>query len=168
VEDLRAQQDGDATLSAPPATEVKVDLPLSAYIPLHYVPDLTTRLGVYQRLVRPQSLEAINSLGDEIRDRFGPLPGPVRELLYVVELKAQARNAGVESIAQERRVLVIQLTEPVGGARLVLQKALGGTAQVGHSQVRLPLRGEWQKALVQTLEGLAAFKAEVLELTGVG
>jgi hypothetical protein len=88
--------------------------------------------------------------------------------LYVVELKALAREAGAESISQNGNTTVIQLREPVGGARVALQKALGRTTQVGHSQIRVTLNGTWKQELVQTLEGLATFKAQVLELAGTG
>ncbi|MBI4282590.1 MAG: transcription-repair coupling factor [Chloroflexi bacterium] len=167
VEELKGQQDGSAGV-APQPTEVKLSLPISAYIPLHYIPDLTTRLGVYQRLARPLRREQVDPLGDEIRDRFGPLPKAVRDLLYVVEVKALAREAGAESISQDGKVAVIQLREPVGGARMALQKALGKATQVGHSQIRVALHGDWRQALVQTLENLAAFKAEVMELASAG
>ena len=168
VEELKGQQDGSATGAALQPTEVKLDLPISAYIPTDYTPDLTTRLGVYQRLARPLRREDIAPLGDEIRDRFGPLPKAVRELLYVVELKALAREAGAESISQVGKVAVIQLAEPVGGARVALQKALGNATQVGHSQIRVALKNDWKQELVQTLEGLTAFKAQVLELASTG
>ena len=129
---------------------------------------LTTRLGVYQRLARPLRRDEIAPLSDEIRDRFGPLPQEVREILYVVELKALAREAGVESISHERKVAVIQLREPVGGARVALQKVLGNSAQVGHSQIRVPIHGDWKQEIVRILEGLATFKAEVMELASAG
>jgi transcription-repair coupling factor (superfamily II helicase) len=168
VEELKAQQDGSATDAALQPTEVKLDLPISAYIPTYYIPDLTTRLGVYQRLARPLRRDDIAPLGDEIRDRFGPLPKAVNELLYAVELKALAREAGAESISQNGKTTVIQLREPVGGARLVLQRAMGRATQVGHSQVRLTLSNNWRPELVKTLENLAAFKAQALGLSGTG
>jgi len=168
VEELRGERDGVSPDKAARDLEVKIDLPISAYIPMDYVPDLTTRLGVYQRLARARQREDVATLGDEIRDRFGPLPAEVRDLLYVVELKALAREVGAESIAQDGKVAVIQLREPVGGARLALQKALGRVAQVGHSQVRVTLQDGWQGALMETLDGLVAFKAQVMEMAGKG
>ena len=164
VAELRAELDGGGPPTLP--TEVKLDLPISAYIPLHYVPDLTTRLGVYQRLTRPLRREEIATLGDEIRDRFGPLPRAVRDLLFVVELRTLARGAGVEAVSRVGREVVVQLREPVASARLALQKSLGQTPRVGHSQIRLPLRDGWTEDLVGTLERLAEFKEGVLELSG--
>ena len=161
VEELKGEQDGTEVNRD---AEVKLDLPISAYIPLHYIPDLTTRLGVYQRLARPLHREEIAPLCEEIRDRFGPLPKAVRDILYVVEIKALARQSGAKSISHDRKVATIQLREPVGGARLVLQKNLGNAAQVGHSQIRVALKGSWRQEIVHILEGLADFKAEVIEL----
>ena len=163
VAELRAEQDGGAPTSL--SIDVKLDLPISAYIPLHYVPDLTTRLGVYQRLAKPLRREEIGSLRDEIRDRFGPLPRVVRDLLFVVELRSLARNLGVEAVSKVGREIVLQMSEPVSGARLALQKSLGPAPRVGHSQIRLNLREGWREELVRTLEGLATFRAEVMELS---
>ncbi len=163
VAELRAEQDGGNSPSLP--TDVKLDLPISAYIPLHYVPDLTTRLGVYQRFAKPLRREEISSLGDEIRDRFGPLPRTVRDLLFVVELRTLARDVGVEAMSKVGREVVLQLREPVSGARLALQKSLGPAPRVGHSQIRLNLREGWREELVKTLEGLAKFRADVMELS---
>jgi transcription-repair coupling factor (superfamily II helicase) len=167
VKELTGQQ-GEPVDGTPKLAEVKLDLPISAYIPLHYIQDLTTRLGVYQRLAQPLRREEIEPVGEEIRDRFGPLPKAVQALLYVVKLKALAREARVQSISRNGKVAVIQLGEPIGGDRIALQKTLGGSAQVGHSQIRVSFRDGWTEDLVQTLEGLVAFKTKVLELSGVG
>ena len=86
--------------------------------------------------------------------------------MYVVELKALAREVGAESISRDSKVAVIHLREPVGGARVALQKSLGATPRVGYSQIRVPLRDGWKRDLVQTLEGLAAFRAGALALSG--
>ena len=163
VAELRAEQVGGNSPSL--HFDVKLDLPISAYIPLHYVPDLTTRLGVYQRLARPLGIDEIGAIGEEIRDRFGPLPRAVRDLLFVVQLRALARDVGVEAISKVGREIVLQLREPVGGARLVLQRSLGPAPRVGHSQIRLNLKEGWREELVKTLQGLAEFRAEVLELS---
>ena len=163
VAELRAEQDGEDSPTLP--SEVKLDLPISAYIPLHYVPDLTTRLGVYQRLAKPMNDDDIRAMGDEMRDRFGPLPRAVRDLLYVVELRSLARSVGVDAISKVGREIVLQMREPVSGARLALQKSLGPSPRVGHSQIRLNLRDGWREEVVKTLEGLAKFRAEVMELS---
>ena len=166
VDEVRSRRSGEQSEKPPQAQDVKVDLSVAAHIPVHYISDFATRLGVYQRMVRTQDRDEIVSLGDEIRDRFGPLPKAVRDLLYVMDIKSLAREAGAESIVQNGNVAVAQLREPVEGARLALQKTLGKAAHVGHSQIRITLGSGWQKTLSDSLERLAAFKTQALELSG--
>ena len=166
VDEVRSQRRGEPSKLSPQTQDVKVDLSIAAHIPTHYIPDFATRLGVYQRMVKTRERGEIAALGEEIRDRFGPLPRPVRDLLYVMDVKSLALEAGAESVVQDGNAAVMQLREPVEGARLALQKALGNGVHVGHSQIRIPLGSEWQKALSETLERLAAFKTEALELSG--
>ncbi len=165
VDEVRSERAGTLPRMQPEARDVKIDLPLAANIPAYYITDFATRLGVYQRLVRAQDREETASLAEEIRDRFGPLPRAVRDLLYVVDIKSLARQAGAESVSQDGKVVVLQLREPVEGARLALQKALGRNVQVGHSQIRIPIARGWQDTLSETLERLTAFVSEALELT---
>ena len=165
VEEVRGERSGAQTQRQPDVQDVKVDLPIAAHIPAYYITDFATRLGVYQRMVRTHEREEIAALADEIRDRFGPLPKAVRDLLYVMDVKSLASQAGAESITQDGKMAVVQMRDPVEGARLVLQKALGRSVQVGHSQVRIPLARGWQETLLETLERLTAFMSEALELT---
>ena len=57
-------------------------------------------------------------------------------------------------------------SEPVGGAGPAIQKVLGAGVQAGHSQVRIPMRGDWQRALLDTLVAITAFRAQLLAMAG--
>ncbi|MFQ5860865.1 MAG: transcription-repair coupling factor, partial [Dehalococcoidia bacterium] len=179
VEELRAQQQAEEGRPVEPrglalrgpqdvaAASVRVDLPLAAYIPEDYIPHLPTRLAIYQRLTRVHQREEARALEEELRDRFGPLPEPVSNLLYVVELKALAATAGVESLVRDSAWLVLGLTESVGSARLALEKALGPLARVGNQQVRLDLRRMgrgWMPGLVALLDRLKSATERLKEL----
>ena len=83
-----------------PEPGVALDLGIPAGIPEDYVPDLSVRLGLYQRLVKLQDANAIDSMADELRDRFGPMPWEAQALLYSVRLKTVSSRAGVESISR--------------------------------------------------------------------
>jgi transcription-repair coupling factor (superfamily II helicase) len=137
--------------------EPRLDLPIQAYIPEDYIVDVPSRLGAYQ-LFASASMEKISALEEELRDRFGPPPESVNNLLYVVRLRALAGQARVRSLSQDGGVVVLQFEDSIGGARLALQRALGGSAHVGASQVRVALRGGWQEALVWTLEQIIEFQ----------
>ncbi|MEZ0278521.1 MAG: transcription-repair coupling factor [Methylibium sp.] len=76
----------------------RINLGTAVLIPEDYVPDLQVRLGLYRRLSRVETHEAIEAFAAELIDRFGPLPEEVRHLLDVVEIKGLCRQAGIEQI----------------------------------------------------------------------
>ena len=165
------QTDGaspDPELKVP--TQVRVSLDLSAYIPEAYIPHLPTRLAVYQRLTRIPSRSDVGDIGEELQDRFGPLPQVVESLLYLVDLRLLAAEAGIESVVQQGPTITLSLKESVGGARMALEKALGPLCRVGNQQVHVKMRrgqDAWRGDLVRVLERLTAFKEQV-QMAGVG
>ena len=48
-------------------------------------------------------------MAQEFADRFGPTPEEVRNLLFVVQIKVLAINAGVEAIGFEEGQLLIKM-----------------------------------------------------------
>ncbi len=160
----RGEQPSEARRRPPP--QVAVSLPLQAFIPDEYLPDLPQRLGVYQRLALASDTEEVVVLGEELRDRFGPPPEPVANLLYTVRVKVLAAAAGVEAVTREGDQIALRLKEPVGGARPLLQRELGPVATVGQSLVRVPTRGRWTEVVAWTLERMAAFRERVLGMAG--
>lgn len=166
VTELRAEQSGQPLKPRADLAQVSVDLPLEAYIPEDYIADLPSRLGAYGRLARAADTEEAVIIGEELRDRFGPPPEPVRNLVYAVRVKALARAAGIESVGREGGAIALRLRHSVGGAQPLLQRELGPHARVGDALVRVPLKDAWTEALTWTLERLAAFRERVLELAG--
>ena len=96
---------------------------VSAFIPDEYIPDISERLILYQRLSSLEySLEhssetnnksEIISLREEIEDRFGPMPPEVRDLLYIMEFKAVIRYFEVIKCEYSDEKIVFQLN-PAG------------------------------------------------------
>ena len=134
VEETRANQEGISVSSLERGAEesqARVSLKLSAHIPDTYISHLPTRLAVYQRLTKVRGREQIEDIREELRDRFGPMSGPLDNLLYLVDLKLLAKEAGVESITQSGATATISLSESVGGAKTPLEKALGPSGPGG-------------------------------------
>ena len=145
----------------------RVDLPLNAGIPEDYIEHLPTRLSVYQRLARLTERRELPDIREELRDRFGPVPEEVENLLKVSEIRAIATAGGAESVIRNSEAIVITLRNPVGGARAPLQRALGPSAQVGNAQVQMPLRplgDQWLSRLTRTLERLQVFMDNMRQL----
>ena len=175
VSEMRARREEQGTesdeisiesspLFSPP--DIKIDIGIPAHLPKEYIEDLANRLGVYKRLGALTNVEGMDPIAEEMKDRFGPLPWQVNNLLYIVRLKLLARNAGVKSITRENGHMALRLKEAVGGARMALQRTLGDGISVGNTRLRMDLAGHsdgWQEPLVQTLERLVAFRDRVLQ-----
>lgn len=169
VRELEREQGGaDGALSpAPPEDPPRIELPLPSGIPEDYISHLPTRLSVYQRLAKLTERRELPEIREELRDRFGPVPDEVESLLKVSEIRALAAAGGAESVIQTADAIVISLRHPVGGAKAPLQRALGPAAQVGNSQIQMPLRplgDQWQQRLTRTLERLQVFMDNMRQL----
>ena len=145
----------------------RIELPLNAGIPEDYIEHLPTRLSVYQRLARLTERRELPEIREELRDRFGPIPEEVENLLKVSEIRAIAGAGGAESVIRSTESIVITLRNAVGGAKAPLQRALGPVAQVGNAQIQMPLRplgDQWLQRLTRTLERLQVFTDNMRQL----
>ncbi|MFH1018794.1 MAG: transcription-repair coupling factor, partial [Pseudomonadota bacterium] len=76
--------------------EIQCHVP--AFLPEDYVASTGERLLLYKRLSAARSDQELENLRLELKDRFGPPPPPVENLLEVIELKILARHLGVQSL----------------------------------------------------------------------
>jgi transcription-repair coupling factor (superfamily II helicase) len=169
VRDLNEGQWPEASPQKPAAELPRLELPLQARIPEDYVVHLPTRLSVYQVIARMTNRKAIHDFREELRDRFGPVPEEVENLLIIADLRVLAGEVNIESIQHNNEAIVMTLRTPVGGARAPLQQALGPSANVGNQQIQLPLRrlgGQWLSRLTRVLERFIAFQQRLAALAG--
>ncbi len=76
--------------------QISVDAPIM--IPEHYVPDLDLRMGLYRRLGELEDRPAIDAFAAELIDRFGALPEETANLLKIVEVKLNCREAMIAKL----------------------------------------------------------------------
>jgi transcription-repair coupling factor (superfamily II helicase) len=69
-----------------------LQLPVSAFIPEHFVADPHQRLSLYKRLTTCAQVGELALLHGEIQDRYGLPPEPVERLLEVMHLRIQAKR----------------------------------------------------------------------------
>ena len=156
----RGQQALRRSLTEDPlAPTVQLDLNLPARIPESYVPEAALRLQLYRRLAGLTALDAVDELAHEFADRFGPTPEEVRNLLFVVQIKVLAINAGVEAIGFEEGQLLIKCVRLETLDRNALQERLknqGVSARVARRAIWLEIREghEWREDLAKTLEAI--------------
>ena len=182
--------DGSATKEAE-RVEPTLDIGIPASIPEEYIEDLPARLRMYQRIVTLGTAQAeaslngtaeqgeegedaikagVSEIEDEMRDRFGPLPWQAVNLLYVTRLRLYAKDAGIESVTRERNRVVLRYGGDIGGARRAMERVLGRQAEIGNTQVRLPmdaLGADWEGALETALRALAEFTRRMVAAQSV-
>ena len=76
--------------------QISVDAPIM--IPETYVPDLDLRMGLYRRLGDLDDRQAIESFAAELIDRFGALPEETANLMKIVEVKLNLKQAMVAKL----------------------------------------------------------------------
>jgi len=89
-----------------PNFEVEINLPLAAYLPRSYVPDLRLKIDLYRRLARISSNEELEEFRASVRDRFGPIPPEVHNLFELAELRLAAQRWAINSIRIEDQFVV--------------------------------------------------------------
>jgi transcription-repair coupling factor (superfamily II helicase) len=114
-----------------------------AGFPNRYIPEAQHRLEFHRRLATVASREEIEAIRAELRDRFGPLPGPVELLLQVTALRILAATCGVTSIeVREEKVMLQRGTDYVlvGGKfpRLTQRTPKSRLNQIRHVLSSLP------------------------------
>jgi transcription-repair coupling factor (superfamily II helicase) len=82
--------------------EVKLEVPLDAFLPPDYVEREDLRLEAYRRLAAVTSQAEVDDVRDEWLDRYGPPPPPAEALLGVARLRAECARTGVREVAVTR------------------------------------------------------------------
>jgi transcription-repair coupling factor (superfamily II helicase) len=78
--------------------ELKLEVPVDAHLPAAYVPRERLRLEAYRRLGGARVVSEVEALGAELVDRYGPPPAPVRNLLQLAGVRAQATAVGLTEV----------------------------------------------------------------------
>jgi transcription-repair coupling factor (superfamily II helicase) len=145
-----------------------LELPIDHFLPHDYVPDESVRLQVYQQLAAAPTEAQLNTQARRLRDRFGPLPGAVENLVYSLRVKLAAQAAGVAAIQADAQSLEIRLHDSEG---IDLAHLASRHRDVQASRTRL--RFQWSKAgdawrdrLLALLEELEQTRADPVPVAG--
>ncbi len=80
-----------------PDFEPELRLGIPAYIPEAFVPDENERLVIYRRIARANSPADMEEIREEMRDRFGPVPTLVENLIAAMNIRRQMRDLMIVS-----------------------------------------------------------------------
>jgi transcription-repair coupling factor (superfamily II helicase) len=86
----------------PEEQELRIDLPVRAFVPPGWVAQEALRLELYRRISLAPDHEVLDRIRVETIDRYGVLPDEVETLFAIASLRITARALGVEEISTFR------------------------------------------------------------------
>jgi len=84
--------------------EIKLELPLDAFLPPDYVSREDLRIEAYRRLAVVTAQHEVDDIVAEWADRFGPPPAPAEALLRVARLRAECARIGIRELTVAKDV----------------------------------------------------------------
>jgi transcription-repair coupling factor (superfamily II helicase) len=95
------------------AREARVITDAEAYLPDDYVPETREKMNLYKSIADTRDIDGIAAIEEEIRDRFGMLPEPGRQLLDLRRIRLLAGEAGVETATVRRGQVMFEFRKPL-------------------------------------------------------
>jgi transcription-repair coupling factor (superfamily II helicase) len=102
--------------------DVRVELPIDAHVPHDYVTGERLRLEVYRKIAEAADGAALDAIVEELTDRYGEPPTPVRNLLAVAAFRQTCRTLGVAEVAASGTGIRIGPVELPDSAQLRLKR----------------------------------------------
>ena len=92
-----------------PEVDPEISIGFPSHIPPAYIPDVSQRLLLYQRMISLNSAEDVQYLAEEIEDRFGNMPEEVSQLLELMKYRTLLKKAGILSATLKQGILRLAL-----------------------------------------------------------
>ncbi len=95
VEEMRS---GEVSTEIEEEVNISVELPLSAYIPVDFIPDENERIQTYQELASSVDEKELREFMIDLKEDFGELPQEVENLAKIIRMKMLLREANLEGV----------------------------------------------------------------------
>jgi transcription-repair coupling factor (superfamily II helicase) len=121
-EAVRSLKNGkEPDLAAPLSSTTEINLHVPALLPNDYCGDVHERLSLYKRMANCETQSTIDDLQEELIDRFGKMPDPVKALIETHRLRVAAKPVGIVKIDAhgESAVLQFQPNPPIDAMRII-------------------------------------------------
>ena len=78
--------------------EIEMNLNITALLPEKYLPDIHERLSIYKRLAAAKDVHELDSIEEEMIDRFGEYPEVAKNLVDLTRIKIKLIELGVSKV----------------------------------------------------------------------
>jgi len=96
---FRQQGGAGAGEEAEVLADVRVELPVDAHVPHEYATGERLRLEMYRKIAEAADNNTLDAITEELTDRYGTPPQPVRNLIAVASFRQTCRCYGVGEVA---------------------------------------------------------------------
>ncbi len=139
--------------------EAVIDVKIDAFIPNDYIAQVSQKIAVYQQLAKARTEAEVAEVADGVRDRFGPFPKPLANLVELTKLRAIALHKHVTRVVVDERRLTLGVGSGFSLDRAAVPKLQSLTKNrfrfgEGRVLVDLPAAGAWMPLLRKLLEAL--------------
>jgi transcription-repair coupling factor (superfamily II helicase) len=110
----------------PEEKELRIDLPVRAFVPPGWVAQESLRLELYRRISLAADDDALDRIRVETVDRYGALPTEVETLFAVASLRVACLALGIEEVSTYRDQVRIRPVELPDALRLDLADRVPG------------------------------------------
>ncbi|RZS81103.1 transcription-repair coupling factor [Pigmentiphaga kullae] len=154
-EAVRALKNGrEPDLNAPLSATTEINLHVPALLPQDYCGDVHARLAIYKRLANCEDAADIDTIQEELIDRFGKLPEAARALIEIHRLRLAAKSVGVIKIDASESAAVLQFepNPPIDPMRVIsLVQKNRHMRLSGQDKLRIEIKGADLKARVDAV-----------------
>ena len=78
---------------------VRLDVNVDAYVPADYMPYEQAKVDVHRRVAAARDVAELELLREELKDRFGPLPDPLANLIALQQARIKLGQAGARTVS---------------------------------------------------------------------
>ncbi len=149
-----------------------VDLPIKALIPVDYIQEEAQRLYYYKQIMCSRDYNTLNTIREEVEDRYGSLPDETINVFHILRLRIECIKLGICKISTSPNELVIQFEESEIPTRWVLGKLQSNNPRSKFRDNRL----FWPtsenildvcKTLLENINHFTVREQEIREINGV-
>ncbi len=147
----------------PLVQDCSIETDLEILIPESYVSNITERLGLYSKLDNLKNELELEKFVNSIRDRFGPLPEAVKDLVETVRLRWLAEKLGFEKLMLKNDNMKGHFV-PSENEAYFKSEIFGNILKYVQTHPRKCRMKEYKKRLVLTVEDVTTIEEAMLVL----
>lgn len=114
VSEAVAKMTGQNTVESDEQAEIRIELPIDAYVPQDWVSSERLRLEIYTKISATNCAAERDEIRLELVDRYGEIPAEVERLFRLAQLRELAGKIGLEEISligRNLRIAPIELAD---------------------------------------------------------